>query len=475
MMSDGQITPVILCGGSGTRLWPLSRKSFPKQFAPLLGDESLFQGCALRLSRTLYRPPVVVTGEDFRFVVTQQLAEVAVTPDTVLIEPAPKDTAPAILAAALQIAQHDPDALMLIAPSDHLIPDADQFDSTVRAAIPAARQGQIVTFGIAPARAEQGYGYLEVCNDQPRTDPVRLLKQFVEKPDAATAQQMLQQGNCLWNAGLFLCTAGSLIQACDTHAPAMVKAVTAALADGQPDLGFFRLARAPWDSLQATSIDYAVMEKAANICVAPYHGAWSDLGDWDAVWRETEKSGVALSGAATAIDCNNVLLRSEVDGQSIVGIGLQDIVAVAMPDAVLISHKDRTQDVKIAVQTLKSAGAAQAEIFPKDHRPWGWFESLAKGDRFQVKRIVVNPGAALSLQSHYHRAEHWIVVAGTACVTVGNKVELVTENQSIYIPLGTRHRLENPGQVPMILIEVQTGAYLGEDDIVRHDDIYARC
>lgn len=474
-MTAPTITPVILCGGSGTRLWPLSRKSFPKQFAPLLGDNSLFQDSALRLSGALYGPPVVVTAEDFRFVVTQQLAEVAITPETVLIEPTPKDTAPAILAAALHIARDDPDGLMLVAPSDHVIPDHDQFDMTVRAAMPAAIAGQLVTFGITPVRAEQGYGYLRVSRDQPDTDPVRALRQFVEKPDAAVAAQLLQEGDCLWNAGLFLFTARSLISACDDHAPAMRQAVETSLDCGKPDLGFFRLAPTPWATVEAMSIDYAIMEKADNICVAPYDGAWSDLGDWDAVWRETNDNGVALSGHATAIDCDNVLLRSEVESQSIVGIGLHDIIAVAMPDAVLISHKDRTQDVKIAVQNLKSAGAKQAELFPKDHRPWGWFESLAIGDRFQVKRIVVNPGAVLSLQSHFHRAEHWIVVAGTALVTVGNTVELVTENQSIYVPLGTRHRLENPGKLPMVLIEVQTGAYLGEDDIVRHEDIYARC
>lgn len=474
-MNGPLVTPVILCGGSGTRLWPLSRKSFPKQFSALIGDNSLFQDCALRMSGAGYAAPVIMTGEDFRFVVTQQLQEAGVTPGTVLIEPDPRDTAPAILAAALEVARDDPDRLMLVAPSDHLIPDHARFDATVRAAIPAALQGQLVTFGITPERAEQGYGYLEVAQTQVDSDPVRTLKRFVEKPDVGVAEQMLQDGNYLWNAGLFLFTARALLAAFDKHAPDMRCHVEGALHHGQADLGFFRLSAAEWCKVTATSIDYAVMEKADNLCVAPYLGAWSDMGDWAAVWRETQAGGVALSGAATAIDCENVLLRSEVESQSIVGIGLQDIVAIAMPDAVLISHKGRAQDVKIAVQKLKSEGAHQAEVFPKDHRPWGWFESLATGDRFQVKRIVVNPGATLSLQSHHHRAEHWIVVAGTAKVTVGNNDELVTENQSIYIPLGTRHRLENPGKVPMILIEVQTGAYLGEDDIIRHEDAYARC
>jgi len=474
-MSENLITPIILCGGSGTRLWPLSRKSFPKQFSALVGDKSLFQECALRMTGRDYTRPIVMTGEDFRFVVTSQLLDVAVTPDAVLIEPEPRDTAPAILAAALQIARNDPEQLMLVAPSDHLIPDHAHFDATVRGAIPAALAGQLVTFGITPERAEQGYGYLEVDDTPTDISPVCALKRFVEKPNKRVAEKMLRDDHYLWNAGLFLFTAGTLLAAFDTYAPEMRADVEAALIHGEPDLDFFRLGAADWAKVRATSIDYAIMEKAENLSVAPYVGAWSDMGDWAAVWRETQENGVALNGDATAIDCDNVLLRSEVESQSIVGIGLQDIVAIAMPDAVLISHKDRAQDVKLAVQQLKSDGAQQAEVFPKDHRPWGWFESLATGDRFQVKRIVVNPGATLSLQSHHHRSEHWIVVAGTAKVTVGNTEDLVTENQSIYIPLGTRHRLENPGKVPMILIEVQTGAYLGEDDIIRHEDVYARC
>lgn len=472
-MTQSRITPVILCGGSGTRLWPVSRKSFPKQFSRLLGDSTLFQHSVTRLTGDLYAPPVIMTGEDFRFVALQQLQEIEVTADSVLIEPTPRDTAPAILAGALHASRDDPDQLVLVAPSDHLIPDAASFDATVRAAVPAARNGQIVTFGIAPDRPEAGYGYLEV--GEATGDRLHKLQGFVEKPDLSTAAAMLHSGRYLWNAGLYLFTARTLLAAFDTYAPQIRADVEKALANGQKDLGFTRLAADAWALLAAKSIDYAIMEKAPNLSVAPFDGAWSDMGDWNAVWRETENNGVALSGDATAIDCDNVLLRSEVDGQSVVGIGLQDIVAVAMPDAVLISHKDRTQDVKIAVQQLKSAGSAQAEVFPIDHRPWGWFESLATGARFQVKRIVVKPDCALSLQSHHHRSEHWIVVAGTAKVTVGNTQELVTENQSIYIPLGTRHRLENPGKVPMILIEVQTGAYLGEDDIVRHQDAYARC
>ena len=468
------ITPVLLCGGSGTRLWPLSRKSYPKQFSPLMGDQSLFQASAARLAGEGYSAPVVVTADAFRFIVTEQLDSAGITPGAVLIEPAGRDTAPAVLAAALYVYGQDPDAMLLVAPSDHVIPDAEAFNATVATALPAAKAGQLVTFGISPDRAETGYGYLELAA-APTGDVVpQPLKAFVEKPDAEAAAAMLAEGRYLWNAGIFLFSAATIKAAYEKFAPDMVKAVQGALDHAKSDLGFTRLAAAQWEQAQAISIDYAVMEKADNLSVVPYLGRWSDLGDWAAVWRETEQNGVSLSGPATAIDCTNTLLRSEVPGQAIVGIGLDDIVAIAMPDAVLISHKGRTQEVKQAVASLKSQKAPQAESFPKDHRPWGWFESLVVGDRFQVKRIVVHPGAALSLQSHHHRSEHWIVVQGTAKVTVDEDVKLVSENQSVYIPLGAVHRMENPGKLPMVLIEVQTGSYLGEDDIIRYEDVYAR-
>lgn len=470
------ITPVLLCGGSGTRLWPLSRKSYPKQFSPLIGDDSLFQASAKRLAGDDFAAPIVVTADDFRFIVTEQLAASQIAAQAVMIEPEGRDTAPAVLAAALQVAATDPKALMLVAPSDHVIPDTDMFYACVQAAVPAAQSGQLVTFGISPDRPETGYGYLEL-DTAPAADaaPAPLaLKAFVEKPDAATATQMLSEGRYLWNAGIFLFTAQTILDAFKTHAPDLLTAVSAAHANAHADLGFTRLNAEAWAGAPKISVDFAVMEKADNLSVVPYTGRWSDLGDWAAVWRETEDSGLSLSGPATAIDCKDTMLRSEMDGQAIVGIGLEDIVAVAMPDAVLVAHKDRAQDVKQAVAALKANAAPQAEAFPKDHRPWGWFESLVIGDRFQVKRIVVHPGAALSLQSHHHRSEHWIVVEGTAKVTVDKDVKLVSENQSVYIPLGAVHRMENPGKVPMVLIEVQTGSYLGEDDIIRYEDVYAR-
>ena len=471
------ITPVLLCGGSGTRLWPLSRKSYPKQFSALIGGDSLFQASAGRLAGADFAAPVVVTADAFRFIVTEQLAQAGIVPGAVLIEPDGRDTGPAVLAAALHLAATDPEGLMLVAPSDHVIPDAALFAATVAAAVPAAQTGQIVTFGIAPDRAETGYGYLELDAAPDLTAPPapQSLRGFVEKPDMTRATAMLTEGRYLWNAGLFLFRVSTVIAAFRAHAPALLEQVQAAVDGATADLGFLRLAAGPWRQIKPISIDYAVMEKAANLAVVPFAGRWSDLGDWAAVWRETaDPQGVALSGAALAVDCTATLLRSEAPGQKIVGIGLTDIVAIAMPDAVLIAHKDRTQEVKQAVAALKAEGAKQAETFPRDHRPWGWFESLAMGERFQVKRIVVHPGAALSLQSHHHRSEHWIVVQGTAKVTVNAEVRLISENQSVYIPLGAVHRMENPGKLDMVLIEVQTGSYLGEDDIIRYEDVYAR-
>lgn len=469
------ITPVLLCGGSGTRLWPLSRKSHPKQFAPLLAGGSLFQASALRLCGAEFSAPVVVTSDRFRFIVTDQLSAVNIAARAVLIEPEPRDTAAAILAATLFLAETDPDRLLLIAPSDHVIPDSAAFTSAVLAGVEAARAGQIVTFGITPDRPETGFGYLELAQRPVGASPQAVpLRGFVEKPDPERASRMLAEGRHLWNAGIFLASAATLLAAFGAEKPELLAAVRAALSGATRDLGFTRLDPAAWAGADAISIDYAVMEKARNLVVVPYSGRWSDLGDWAAVWRETASDGLALSGAVTAIDCRNTLLRSEAEGLEIVGIGLEDIVAVAMPDAVLIARRDRTQEVRQAVAALRARNARQAENFPKDHRPWGWFESLVTGDRFQVKRIVVNPGGALSLQSHVHRAEHWIVVEGTARVTVDAKVRTVTENQSVYVPLGAVHRLENPGKVPVVLIEVQTGSYLGEDDIIRYEDAYRR-
>jgi mannose-1-phosphate guanylyltransferase/mannose-1-phosphate guanylyltransferase/mannose-6-phosphate isomerase len=468
------ITPTLLCGGSGTRLWPLSRQSFPKQFADILGTESLFQASARRFTGAGFADPLVITGESFRFVVADQLAAVGISAAGVLIEPAGRNTAPAAVAAALYLLARDPDAMMLLVPSDHAVADPAAFRAAVETGRAAAEAGQIVTFGIAPTRAETGFGWLEAGEE---THPgVQRLARFVEKPDTARAAELFASGRHLWNAGVFLARADTMVEAFRTHAPAILAAVEVSLAAARNDLGFCRLDAAAWHKVAEESIDYAVMEKAANISLVRFNGHWSDLGGWEAVWQESPRDaqGNALSANATAFDCSHTLLRSENPGIELVGIGLQNIVAVAMNDAVMVADISQSQNVKQVVAALKARGAKQAVQFPVDHRPWGWYETLILSERFQVKRIHVNPGAALSLQSHVHRSEHWIVVQGTARVTVDGEVKLLTENQSVYIPLGAVHRMENPGKVPMVLIEVQTGSYLGEDDIIRYQDVYAR-
>lgn len=468
------ITPILMCGGSGTRLWPLSRKSFPKQFTNIVGDESLFQASARRFTGAGFGDLVVITGSDFRFVVTEQLDAIDLSAAGIIIEPAGRNTAPAAIAATLFAAQTDPDGLVLLVPSDHAVADPQAFRDAVSRGRVAAEEGQIVTFGITPTRAETGYGWLEA--GEATHDDVHALTRFIEKPDSVRAQELFADGNNLWNAGVFLASARTMIAAFRTHAPDILKEVESALKASTVDLDFTRIDPDLWDGVREESIDYAVMEKAKNVSVVRFDGHWSDLGGWESVWLESshDDAGNASSDNTTAFDCENTLLRSESDEIELVGIGLKNVVAVAMRDAVMVADMSEAQNVKKAVNVLKTRGAKQAQHFPVDHRPWGWFETLVLADRFQVKRIHVNPGAALSLQSHHHRAEHWIVVSGTAKVTVDDEVKLISENQSIYIPLGAVHRMENPGKMAMVLIEVQTGGYLGEDDIIRYEDVYSR-
>ena len=471
------ITPVLMAGGSGTRLWPSSRKSYPKQFVTLVDDVSLFQATAKRLTtseKIRFEAPITMTNSDFRFIAGQQLQNVAIDPGPILIEPEGKNTAPAILAACLYAISKDPQAVLLVAPCDHIIPQAAAFHDAVAIGLEQVAVGKIVTFGITPTRVETGYGYLKL-NVSSGTGAAEI-KAFVEKPDYDMAKNMIEEGCCLWNAGIFLFRASDMIAAFELYFPNLIKPVSAALQHGHADLGFFRLEPQAWSQCDNISIDYAVMERSTNLSAIQYSAGWSDLGDWKSVWQELipDAHGVVTTENATALECTNTLLRSENSSQHLVGLGLDNIIAVAMPDAVLVANLSKAQDVRQVVARLKINNVNQAETLPKDHRPWGWFEPLVKGERFQVKRLWVNPGASLSLQSHQHRSEHWVVVMGTATTTIGPKVEIITEGQSVYIPIGAIHRLQNFGKVPLLVIEVQTGAYLGEDDIVRHEDQYAR-
>ena len=473
------VIPVLLAGGSGKRLWPLSRKLYPKQFSNFIGQKTLFQSSAERLTSSAiieFASHITVTNSDFRFVIGEQLQEINIDPGPILIEPQAKNTAAAILAASICAYEKDENAILLVAPSDHVIPDTAKFHEAIQVGLSHVKNRNIVTFGIKPTRPETGYGYLELSKEVLDDYGTSNLKDFVEKPNLQNAQNMLATGRYLWNAGIFLFRAQDMMDAFKGYAPETSDLVTQAFHEASIDLGFLRLAAEPWSRLEDISIDYAIMEKVQNLVAVPYASKWSDLGGWDAVWLESKPdlSGNVTSETAHAIECSNSLLRSESSSQQVVGIGLNEIIAIAMPDAVLVATKNRAQDVKKAVELLKSKDVAQAEIFPKDHRPWGWFERLALGDCFQVKRICVKPGAALSLQSHKRRSEHWIVVEGTAKVTIDDEIKLVTEGQSVYVPLGAKHRMENPALKPMVLIEVQIGTYLGEDDIIRYEDVYAR-
>ena len=473
------ISPVILAGGSGTRLWPLSRKSYPKQFSNFIGDQTLFQQTAIRLSsseKVSFYNPITITSADFRFIVGEQLQELGIDPGAILLEPEPKNTAAAILAASIFAFMKDESAALLISPSDHIMPNTLDFHSAINAGLSSLKNGKIVTFGIEPKYPEVGYGYIELSKGFVADHGVFEVLRFVEKPNQINAKNMLETGNYVWNAGIFMFRAQEIIDAFKSFEPETFKLVEKAVGSAIIDLGFVRLGKEPWSKLKSVSIDYAIMEKAQNLVSVQYSSHWSDLGSWEAVWGESikDKSGNVTSSNVQAIECKNTLLRSESARQQVVGLGLENIIAIAMEDAVLVINKDRSQEVKDAVDLMKKQDIVQASNFPKDHRPWGWFERLSTGNRFQVKRICVKPGASLSLQSHKHRSEHWIVVEGSALVTIGEEKMSIDEGQSVYVPLKTKHRLENKSASPLLLIEVQIGGYLGEDDIFRYEDKYSR-
>lgn len=467
------LLPVILSGGSGTRLWPLSREAHPKQFLPLLGAHSLLQSTWLRLRGLNPDAPLLVTGEAHRFMVAEQLRQIGCQPAAIMLEPVGRNTAPAIAVAALMARESGDDPLLLVLPSDHVIGDAEGFCAAVKAALPAATRGQLITFGVMPNAPETGYGYIRAADDADASG-VRGVRQFVEKPDLATAQRYLAAGEYYWNSGMFLLRASRVLEELATFRPDILDACRAAVAGAARDADFVRLESAAFTACPAESIDYAVMEKTAAAAVLPIDVGWNDVGSWSALWAVAEQDGDgnAHHGDVIARDCHNTLAWG--DGRLLALIGLQDVVVVDTADALLVAHKDRVQEVKEIVSRLKRDGRSEAGTHRKVYRPWGSYDSVDVGERFQVKRISVKPGAALSLQLHHHRAEHWVVVSGRARVTRDEDVLVLKANQSTYIPVGIKHRLENIGDGPLELIEVQSGDYLGEDDIVRFDDVYGR-
>ena len=466
--------PVILSGGSGSRLWPLSRQNQPKQFLALIGDRSLYQETVLRAKALPgMQPPVTVCSEDHRFMVGEQLQEIGVAHGGILLEPMARNTAPAIAIAALHVLADDDQATMLILPADHLIEDEAAFRDAVTHAAVLADLDWLVTFGIHPDAPETGYGY--IARGEAVTDDGYRVGRFVEKPDLVTAQSYLDEGSYVWNSGMFLFKARCYLDALERHAPAILAAATGAYRTAESDLDFIRVGKAAFAASPDDSIDYAVMEKTDRAAVVPVSCGWSDIGSWSSLWAAADRDGDGNrhDGDVLSIDTHNSLVRAS-DGRMIATIGVEDLIIVDTPDATLVARKDRVQDVKKIVDLIKVAGRQEHLFHRKVYRPWGSYDSIDFGDRFQVKRIVVKPGAALSLQKHHKRAEHWIVVSGIAEVTCDERVFDLHENQSTYIPLGSVHRLRNNGSTPVELIEVQSGSYLGEDDIVRLEDVYGR-
>lgn len=463
------LQPVLLSGGSGTRLWPLSREAYPKQFLPLTSDYTMVQDTWLRVAPLSDRAPIIVANEEHRFLVAEQLRQLGTPEPAIVLEPVGRNTAPAIAAAALQAMAGGEDPLLLVLPSDHVVANAEGFRRAVQAATGAAEAGALITFGIVPNAPETGFGYIQSTAAEGLSKVLR----FVEKPDAQTAQSYLDAGGYYWNSGMFLFRASRLLEELQKFRPEIVNAVRAAFAAAKHDGDFVRLDKEAFATCPSDSIDYAVMEKTSDAMVLPVDIGWNDVGSWSALWDVAERDGDgnAHHGDVIAIDSRNTYAYAQ---GLIALVGVDDVVVVETDDAILVARKDRVQEVKQVVAKLKNDKRSQAIMHRKVYRPWGAYDSIDMGERFQVKRITVKPGAALSLQMHHHRAEHWIVVSGTAKVTRGEDTLLLSENQSTYIPLGVTHRLENPGKLPLELIEVQSGSYLGEDDIVRFEDVYGR-
>lgn len=474
-MTHGRITPVLLSGGTGSRLWPLSREAYPKQLLSLLGEKTLLQQTAMRVGdNTVFNDPIVVANTEHRFSIADQLRGVGMNAATMVLEPFGRNTAPAAAIAALIAGERDPDGLILVMPVDHWVGDAAAFGAAMAAGAAAARQGKLVLFGVRPTSPATGYGYIRIGDALPATSGIHAVKGFTEKPAQAVAEKFIAANDHLWNSGIFLLPVRVFIEELARLAPEVLAAARAALADATRDLDFLRLDEAAFKTCPSISVDHAVMEKTKSAAVLPVDFEWSDVGSWSALWKMAAKddAGNVAIGDVVMEDTTGCYVRGE--GPLVAAIGVEDLIITATPDVVLVSTKDRDQDVSKVVKRLKANGHQSATQTQCVHRPWGYYQSIHSGDRFQVKRITVNPGAKLSLQKHFHRAEHWVVVNGTAIVTRDDEEILLRENESVFVPLGCMHRLENPGKVPLNLIEVQSGPYLGEDDIVRIEDVYHR-
>lgn len=471
----GRIVPILLSGGAGTRLWPLSRETYPKQLLSLLGEQTLLQQAALRvMNPALFENLIVVANGEHRFAIAEQLRSVGVAKPTMILEPFGRNTAAAIAVAALVVNEQDPDAVILAMPVDHWVKDATAFQAAVEAGWTAARSGKLTLFGVKPTMPATGFGYIRVGRQLEATPGVNDVAEFVEKPAADVAQKFLAAGDYAWNSGIFLMPVRVLLEELRRFAPDVLNACSAALTSAARDLDFLRLGETAFEACPSISIDHAVMEKTSHAAVVRADFEWNDVGSWSTLWEVGNKddNGNVAIGDVVMDDANGCYVRGE--GPLVAALGIQDLIITATPDVVLVTTKDRDQDVSRLVGQLKANGHRAATQTQRVYRPWGYYQSIHAGDRFQVKRITVNPGAKLSLQKHFHRAEHWVVVNGTAIVTRDEEEILLRENESIFVPLGCMHRLENPGKVPLNLIEVQSGPYLGEDDIVRVEDIYQR-
>ncbi|WP_448192320.1 mannose-1-phosphate guanylyltransferase/mannose-6-phosphate isomerase [Azospirillum sp. sgz301742] len=470
-----RIVPVLLSGGAGSRLWPMSREMFPKQLLALVSDKSMLQETALRVAdEAHFAPPLIVCNQEHRFVIAEQMRHLALKPASIILEPTARNTAAACAVAALRVVEDNPEALILVLPADHLIGDLKAFAGSVETAAAAASAGNLVTFGITPTAPETGYGYIRRGPEVAGVAGAFKVAEFVEKPERAVAERYVASGDYAWNSGMFLFPAAKLLDELERYAPAVLAAARAAIEAGSADLDFYRLDPEAFAQAPSISIDYAVMEKTDSAVVVPCDLGWTDVGAWSALWEIGAKDGagnVAIGDVALEA-ANNCYVRSE--GHLTALVGIENAVVVVTEDAVLVAGKDKVQDVKLVVERLKRAGRPEPTVHRKVHRPWGSYQGVHAGERFQVKCLTIAPGAQLSLQKHHHRAEHWVVVQGTALVTRGTEQVYVYENESIYIPIGTLHRLQNPGKVPLSIIEVQSGTYLGEDDIVRVEDSYGR-